>query len=84
MFEMENLLRMETQRILVSLLLTFHPFHMKLNKRVCVCVCVGRWGRCRWMVGGGKVAVSSFKSVENKTGNLPLVLARGRYKCLEF
>lgn len=35
-------------------------------------------------VSGGKVGVSPFKRAENKTGNHPLVLARGSYKCLEF
>lgn len=45
----------------------------------------GGWGRrLRWTVGGGKVGVSPFKRSENKTGNHPLVLARGCYKCLEF
>lgn len=55
----------------------FHPFHMKLCS---VCVCV--WWRGGFV--GGKVGVSPFKGVENKTGNHPLVLARGGYKCLEF
>lgn len=41
-------------------------------------------GGCSWTVGGGKVGVSSFKRAENKTGNHLLVVARGRYKCLEF
>lgn len=30
------------------------------------------------------MGVSPFKRAENKTGNHPVVLARGRYKCLEF
>lgn len=56
--------------------------NMKLKRETgsgCVYVCGSRW-----IVSVGKVGVSSFKRSENKTGNHLLVLARGRYKCLEF
>lgn len=74
--EMENYLLMEALKAFSSP--DFPSFSYEPEDCVCLRGVVGgRWVVERW--------VSPLsKGSENKTGNHPVVLARGRYKCLEF
>lgn len=87
--EMENYLLLETLKAFQLSFPDFPSFAYETKEwSVCMCFVCSREDIYIYFfffwVSGGKVGVSPFKRAENKTGNHPLVLARGSYKCLEF